>query len=383
VRRPPLLAAAAAAGLALLLATGREAAAHKPSDAYLRLAVGPGGAVSGSLDVALRDLELVVGLDGDGDGAVTWGELKARHAAVDAYALSRLALASPGGACALRPTERLVDEHTDGAYAVLRFEAACPAPAGRLSLRYGLLFDVDPTHRGLVTVSDAGGTRATVLSPDRPEVSLEASAARSAELGRYLRLGLEHIAFGYDHLLFLLVLLLPAVYRRDAAGAREPVPSWPRALVDVAKILTAFTVAHGISLAAAVTGLVEPPARLVESAIAATIVLAALDNLRPFLPADRWLVALGFGLVHGLGFAAALGPLDLPAPDLAVALLGFNLGIEAGQAALALPFLAAAYPLRTFVLYARGILPLGSAAAAVLAGLWLVDRAFAVAVAPF
>ena len=223
-----------------------------------------------------------------------------------------------------------------------------------------------------------------MLSPDRPEIALEASAApRSAELARYLHLGLEHIAFGYDHLLFLLVLLLPAVYRRDPSGAREPVPSWRRALVDVAKILTAFTVAHGASLAAAVAGLVELPTRLVESAIAATIVLAALDNLRPFLPANRWLVALGFGLIHGLGFAAALGPLDLPPPDLAVALLGFNLGIEAGQAAVALPFLAAAYPLRTFVLYARGVLPVGSAAALVLAVLWLVDRAFAVALVPF
>ena len=366
-----------------LLAAG-PAAAHKPSDAYLRLALGPGG-VRGSLDVALRDLELVVGLDGDGDGAVTWGELKARHPAIDAYVLSRLALASPGGACALRPVERLVDDHADGAYAVLRFAADCPSAGGRLTLRYGLLFDVDPTHRGLLSVSDAGGgVRTTVLSPDRPEATLEASGRTwPAAFGRYFAHGLEHIAFGYDHLLFLLVLLLPAVYRRDPGGGLRPVPSWGRALAEVAKILTAFTVAHGLSLTAALTGLVEPPARLVETAIAATVVLTALDNLRPYLPASRWLIAFGFGLIHGLGFAAALGPLDLPPLDLAVALLGFNLGIEAGQVAVALPFLGAAYPLRGFVLYARGVLPVGSAAALVLAGLWLVDRAFAVAIVPF
>ena len=166
------------AGVLLLFpGAGREAAAHKASDAYLRVAVpGPDGVVSGALDVALRDLELVVGLDGDGDGAVTWGELKARHPAIDAYVLSRLTLASPGGACALRPVERLVDDHADGAYAVLRFAADCPPPGGRLTLRYGLLFDVDPTHRGLLSVSDAGGgVRTTVLSPDRPEAALEAS----------------------------------------------------------------------------------------------------------------------------------------------------------------------------------------------------------------
>jgi len=370
------------AGLLVLLAAG-PAAAHKGSDAYLRLAVGADGGVTGSLDVALRDLEFVVGLDGDGDGVVTWGELKARHRAIDAYALSRLALASEGGACTLRPLEHLVDTHTDGAYDVLRFAADCPAPADRLTLRYGLLFDVDPTHRGLLSVSDAGGTRTEVLSPDRPEVALEAAGGRLAELGRFLALGLEHIAYGYDHLLFLLVLLLPAVFRRDPGGAWVPVARWTQAVLDVLKILTAFTLAHALSLTAAVTGLVELPTRLVESAIAATIVLTALDNLWPYLPRARWLITFGFGLVHGLGFAAALGPMDLPPLDLAVALLGFNLGVEAGQVAVTLPFLALAYPLRALALYARGLLPAGSAAALVLAGVWFVSRAFAIRIVPF
>jgi hypothetical protein len=368
-------------GLLVLLAAG-PAAAHKSSDAYLRLALEPGG-IRGSLDVALRDLDLAVGLDGDGDGAVTWGELKARHRAIDAYALSRLALASEGGACALRPLEHLVDTHTDGAYDVLRFAADCPAPADRLTLRYGLLFDVDPSHRGLLSVSDAGGTRTEVLSPDRPEVALGAAGGRPAELGRFLALGLEHIAYGYDHLLFLLVLLLPAVFRRDPGGAWVPVARWTQAALDVLKILTAFTLAHALSLTAAVTGLVELPTRLVESAIAATIVLTALDNLWPYLPRARWLITFGFGLVHGLGFAAALGPMDLPPLDLAVALLGFNLGVEAGQVAVTLPFLALAYPLRSLALYARGLLPAGSAAALVLAGVWFVSRAFAVRIVPF
>jgi hypothetical protein len=369
------------AGLLVLLAAG-PAAAHKSSDAYLRLALEPGG-IRGSLDVALRDLDLAVGLDGDGDGAVTWGELKARHRAIDAYALSRLALASEGGACTLRPLEHLVDTHTDGAYDVLRFAADCPAPADRLTLRYGLLFDVDPSHRGLLSVSDAGGTRTEVLSPDRPEVALEATGGRLAELARFLALGLEHIAYGYDHLLFLLVLLLPAVFRRDPGGAWVPVARLGQAALDVLKILTAFTLAHALSLTAAVTGLVELPTRLVESAIAATIVLTALDNLWPYLPRARWLITFGFGLVHGLGFAAALGPMDLPLVDLAVALLGFNLGVEAGQVAVTLPFLALAYPLRSLALYARGLLPAGSAAALVLAGVWFVSRAFAIRIVPF
>ena len=125
------------------------------------------------------------------------------------------------------------------------------------------------------------------------------------------------------------------------------------------------------------------PSRLVESAIAATILLAALDNLRPFLPGRRWQVAFAFGLIHGLGFASALGPIDLPPLAFASALLGFNLGIEAGQILVALLFLAAARPLREVAPLARTLLPAGSLAAMAVAGLWLVDRALALGVAPF
>lgn len=366
----------------MLLAAG-PAAAHKPSDAYLRLSIDPGGTHQGTLDIALRDLELVVGLDLDFDGAITWGELKARHAAIAAYVQSRLVLTTPGGRCRLDPLEHLVDAHADGTYAVLRFQAECPAAGRGLSLRYGLMFDLDPTHRGLLTVSEAGRVSTSVLSPEQAEFVLGAPSAGVAAFGSFFDLGVEHLVFGFDHLLFLLVLLLPAAYRRQPGSGWEPVAGWSPAAFDIAKILSAFTIAHGISLAAATTGVVDLPTRPVETAIAATIVLAAIDNLRQYLPGKRWLIAFGFGLIHGLGFASALGPMELPPLDLAVALLGFNLGIEAAQLAIALAFLAAAYPLRAFGLYARGLLPAGSAAALVLASLWLIDRAFAVDLAPF
>jgi hypothetical protein len=362
--------------LGLTLLAAGPAAAHKPSDAYLRLVIDPGEAPHGSLDIALRDLELVVGLDGNGDGTITWGELKARRAAIVAYVQSRLIL-DRLGRCELLPVEQLVDTHTDGTYAVLRFVAACPASAGPLTLRYRLLFDVDPMHRGLLTVSRAGATTTAVLSPDQPEIALETPQTRPAAFRAFFALGVEHIAFGVDHLLFLLVLLLPAGYVRVAGGGWEPVTGWTSAAIEIVKVLTAFTVAHGISLAAATITAVDLPTRLVESAIAATIVLAALDNVWPCLPGKRWMIVFGFGLIHGLGFASALEPLALPPAGLAVALLGFNLGIEAVQVALALCFLAAAGSLQTLGLQARGLLPVGSAAALLLACFWFVDRAFA------
>ena len=126
-------------GFALLAGT---AWGHKPSDSYLALEV-DGSTVRGQWDVALRDLEHAIGLDADGDGAITWGELRAKHAEIAAYAFARLAL--PG--CAIKPLAHLVDHHSDGAYAVLQFSADCGAAAAReLEVKYTLFADLDPTH---------------------------------------------------------------------------------------------------------------------------------------------------------------------------------------------------------------------------------------------
>ncbi len=198
-----------------------------------------------------------------------------------------------------RDRELLIDRHTDGAYAVLRLAADCPGP-GPLHLRYALLFDRDPSHRGLLSVTAGGTVSSAVLSPEAPEVTLDPALPPASGLPAFFVLGFEHISHGLDHLLFLLVILLPLASGQRVGGDRPALAAF--------KILTAFTVAHGLSLALAVLGVVALPSRLVESAIAATIVLAALDNLRPFLPGRRWQVAFGFGLIHGLGFASALGP---------------------------------------------------------------------------
>ena len=366
----------------LLLATG-PAAAHKPSDAYLRLALGPGAAPHGSLDVALRDLELVVGLDGNGDGAITWGELKARHAAIAAYVQSRLVLDTPGGPCELRRSSTSSTPIRTAPMRSCASSADCPAAAGGLTLRYGLLFDVDPMHRGLLTVSGAGAVSTAVLSPDRPEIALEGRRGAIRGFGPFFTLGLEHIAFGFDHLLFLLVLLLPAVYRRAPGGGWLPVTGWSPAAIEIVKVLTAFTLAHGISLAAATTGMVDLPARLVESAIAATIVLAALDNIWPCLPAptlaDR--VRLRPDPRARLRQRArAARPAAARPRDRAARLQPRHRG-RSGRGRAALPrrrLLAAdARPTRA------GLLPVGSAAALVLACFWFIDRAFAGALTPF
>ena len=121
--------------------------AHKPSDSYLTLRV-DGERIEGQWDIALRDLDFALGLDANGDGDITWGEVKAKHAEIAAYALSRLRLGPSNAPCSTQVSEHLIDDHSDGAYAVLRFVATCAAAPKALSVDYRLLFDVDPQHRG-------------------------------------------------------------------------------------------------------------------------------------------------------------------------------------------------------------------------------------------
>jgi hypothetical protein len=366
------------AALALLLLAPAASLAHKPSDAYLTLAP-EGDAVAARLDVALRDLEQAVGLDADGDGRITWGELRARADDVDAYVLGRLELAGGGGRCPARVIGREVDRHADGAYAVLRLRAECAPGAQALRLRYALLFDLDPQHRGLVRWGGADGARSAILAADRRTLTLDPEPpAPGRELLAWAREGVRHIAEGFDHLLFVTSLLLPAALRRERGGW-VPRPALRPALAEVARVVTAFTAAHSLSLGAAALGLVSLPSRGVESAIAASVVVAAANNVVPLWSGRAWQVALGFGLVHGLGFASVLAELGFARGPLAARLLGFNLGVEAGQLAVVACLLPILHGLRTAPWYRRLALPVLSCAIAALAACWLAERSLGVA----
>lgn len=359
----------------LLVLVAGSALAHKPSDSYLRLQV-EGASIEGRWDIALRDLHALIGLDGDGDGAITWRELQARRPAVAEAAMGGLSVRAGDAACGIQATDLAVVDHADGSYAVLSLEGQCPAPIRELTLDYDFLFDLDPTHRGLVNLA-FGGTRSAILSPEQSHVVFTAEQAGAVRLfGRYLREGAWHIWAGIDHMLFLVCLLLPAVLRR-VGGAWVPVDSGRRAFIDILKIVTAFTLAHALSLTAATLDWLRPPTRWVEAAVAATIVFAAINNLRPLVRLERlWWVAFGFGLIHGAGYASVLGSLGLPAGTMAVALLGFNLGVEGGQILIAVLVIPLAFAARRQGWYRHGIVVPGSVIIALLAGLWLVQRLF-------
>jgi hypothetical protein len=349
--------------------------AHKPSDSYLSLSI-QNDHIEGQWDIALRDLADAIGLDSDGDGQLTWGEVRNKHGEIGAYALSRLALSADQQACTTQVLEQLIDHHTDGAYSVLRFRANCGEPIERLAVDYRLLFDIDAQHKGLLRLTQGGQTSTAIFSRESPAQEFSvAKRSRWNEGIQFIHEGIWHIWLGFDHVLFLLALLLPAVLIRvqgrwQAAGDFASV-GW-----NVVSIVTAFTVAHSLTLTLAALDIIQLPSRLVESIIAASVVLAGLGNLYPMMTSRRWMVAFGFGLIHGFGFAAVLTDLGLPQDSLLLNLISFNVGVEIGQLAIVAAFLPLAYLLRRSWSYPRLVLTGGSLAVIAIALVWFAERAF-------
>jgi len=389
--------------LALWLAADL-AGAHKASDSYLQITAAT-GRLDVRWDIALRDLDVALDLDSDADGKLTWGEVRAAWPRIEGYALPRLAI----GGCPLASVGRGLERRNDGAYAVLMLRSACTLPAGSPRISYGLFADVDPTHRGIAKVQRAGqAVRLSVLEPTVAMAGAASSLGSTAEAasgvatssstalssadvpsratsahGRweFLLEGMRHILTGYDHVLFLLCLLLPSVMRRVPPGW-QPVERLGQAVWPVVGIVSAFTVAHSITLGLAALKLVSLTPAFIEPAIAATIVLAALDNVLPIFPVRRVVVAFFFGLIHGFGFAGVLAELNLPRADFAWALLQFNLGIEVGQLAIVAAATTALFALRGWRGYPKFVIGAGSALAIAIGVVWLIERIGNVSILP-
>jgi len=373
----------------LLLSTlaSWPAIAHKSSDAYLQLSSSPAG-LAVRVDVALRDLDVALDLDANTDGRLTWGEVKARWPAIEAYVAQGVEVAQ----CPLHPTGRGLERRSDGTYAVVNLASDCQ-PRAEPAIRYGLMRGIDATHRGIAKIEIAGQPPVVrVLDPGRafgPTPSTPTIDRTSADQGKapapsataFLREGVLHILTGYDHVLFLLCLLLPAAMRRTPKGW-QPVSGLKEAVLPVFGIVTAFTLAHSITLGLAASGRVSLPSSFIEPAIAVTIILAALDNIVPVFRGRRAVVAFAFGLIHGFGFAGALAELDLPTSAFAWALLQFNAGLELGQLMIVIVACTPLYLVRANPRYPAWVIRGGSAAAILVGALWFVERTADVAILP-
>jgi len=422
--------AAPAVVLGIALLCPGLAHAHKPSDSYLTLTAREAGVVELQWHVALRDLDGELQLDANDDGQLSWGEVRQRWAALQGFVRPHLQLKVGEQACQALDApwpdnpvpQPALATHTDGRYAVFSWRERCPlagvAGWAGVDVDYLLFALTDPTHRGIVRWRSQPGQGAgrelgvAVLGAQQPKQHLswpempiasglaadkaapdahaaghapahrdadepwrEQAAAATQTVRRMVAEGVHHIADGTDHVLFLVSLLLVSVWRRDAGASRwSPREDARSVLTEVLRLVTAFTVAHSITLGLAAYGVLTPPSRWVESLIAASVLVAALDNLWPLLRGPRWAVVFAFGLVHGFGFAGAMQDLGLSAQALAWPLLGFNIGVELGQLMLVAAVLPVAFWLRRMPAYRWAVVAPASAAIAALALIWLIER---------
>lgn len=383
-RSAGLAAALAAALVTALVAWPGLAAAHQASIAHSTVRVQPGQSAA--------DYELVLSAASASEilalpqgTPLTTAHVVRGQAALLAYAHQRIAIGDGVHACAPAAGAAHV-RHEPTGDVVLAWRIECPAALATLVLDYQLFFDRDPLHRGLARIQHGDQAVLAELTAAQRQFRWDLGEPPPATGLAFVQSGVEHIVFGFDHIAFLLALLLAVAVQRPPGmrtgwQTRGLGQSWRR----TALIVTSFTLAHSLTLIAASLGWIALDSRLVECVIAASIVFVAIENiLRPDAP-HRYLVTFAFGLMHGLGFASMLAEL-LPPSGVVVPLLLFNAGVELGQLAIVvvlLPLLCLGVRLTGARTYRLVFLPFGSAILATLGALWLIERVFEITILGF
>lgn len=302
--------------LAVLLGMLRPAEAHEVNLVTARVALGPDRAVSIELGLKGSDVDRLIGVriyDLRQD-AVDPAAVEAAKSAILAYMSTHLAVTGGAKPCVAGNAAILAD----GDGIVYRNGFACADAAGDIIYRSTVLTEKDPAARQIVLIAQGRSEAQALLDAGNTTVTLSAAPPSLwSTMHRYVVTGIEHIFLGYDHVAFLVAVVL-----------------WARRLLPVVKIVTAFTIAHSITLSLAALDVLVIPSRIVEPAIAASIVFVAVENFFSRNVDARWRVAFLFGLIHGFGFAGVLREIGLPPNAAAPALAAFNIGVEIGQVAI-------------------------------------------------
>jgi hypothetical protein len=349
--------------------------AHAQSTSYLIIDVPTGdspGRVPVRWDLSVHDLIWSVFIDADYDGLATWQEIQAARAAIGNAMLAQITVARGGGSCSLSAGDFALTKRGEENLLSVLLQADCPR-AGPLTVGGPLFMTGDASQRVMLTAHRGEVMFSSVLSTVTPTWTEPAQPSAWASFARFVGQGIWHVLIGYDHIAFVLLLLLPSVMR-PVDGRWQGAAGFAPVTRDIVTIVTAFTLAHSITLALAVTGTLVLPARPIEVAIAASIAVAGLLNLMPALSGWRLPLAFGFGFVHGFGFANALSEIDAQGTALLPLLAGFNIGVEVAQLGIVAVVLPLIYMARRKRWYGSGVLPLGSCALGAAGVVWMVQR---------
>ncbi len=335
-----------------------------------------------TLDFESDNLDQFIELDTNDNGLISWSELKDKKDEIVRLVLPHIKLTSNGKICGKKLTDFEVHRRVHQSYIILNIDLDCELE-NDLSLHYDLFFDVDRTQKLFVQLKDKNSSNPMVISSRKQDIKLDVEKGSLFKTFiNFLVEGIWHIWIGFDHILFLLMLLIPSVVY-FVNKKLIPEKSLKITLIKILKIVTAFTLAHSITLALSVLDVVEVNSRYVEIAIALSVLFTALNNLFLFFTSRTWILAFSFGLIHGFGFATVLKEMTLKSSELIGSLLGFNLGVEIGQMVIVLTLIPLIYFSRKTKFY-RYILLYGfSILTAIISILWAYERYYNISILPF
>jgi hypothetical protein len=358
--------------IALALLTACDAHAHATGASYLRMVAEEGVRLAATWDIAAADLELPLQLDADANGEFSADEIDAKRALISRFATQRLVIGRGDADCRLMPRSVTTTQRSDQAYVSLALDAECEAADGPLDIQTSLFFG-SPGYSLLLDAQTPHGRFGGALTMAADAWAEPPTSSWAGTLVRFLSAGIWHVAIGYDHVAFLLLLLLPSVLHGSRSGWAAA-SNLREVAGDLARIVTAFTVAHSVTLGLAATGTVHVPTQPIEVAIAGSIVIAGLLNLCPAGAGWRLRLAFAFGLVHGFGFANALSESGAGEARLLPMLAGFNLGVEVAQLAIVALTLPVLWRLSRTQQYSRHMMPALSVATAITGAVWFANR---------
>jgi hydrogenase/urease accessory protein HupE len=345
--------------LVALLGHAASVLAHTTSISYSNIQVTDQSLVY-TLEVSPHDLAVLIGLAGPQDALLPLDAFVGAQSRLANAIRAGIAVTNDGVVCPATSVD--LDDTTYPEMLRLITSYVCGAPLGSLTITFQLFFQLDPVHKNLGKVEYHDRLETFLLSAHLRQFTFNVSTPQVpgfvVRIWQFLCLGVEHILIGYDHILFLLALIL------TGGGMRH-----------LMKIVTAFTIAHSLTLILATLGVVELPSRMVESVIALSITYVAVENFFMTQFPRRWIVAFVFGLVHGFGFYGVLRDLQLPQQGLLLSLGAFNLGVEVGQ----LMIVTLGYPALVLFVGQRWRSPVVYTLSLVIGGLglyWFVNRAF-------
>lgn len=372
--------------VAFFLFFSTSVSAHSRGESYLFMSLGKDGVGTARFEFHKEDLKKILNIElAEGASDAVINHAKKTAPKVHDYIRQNFSMQGDGQSPKLDFTQVTLLAETDK-FVQYHFKAYFDPLPTILTFNYNIFYENNRLHRGLFLLNYNPITdthypeehTALIFNPSSEVHTLDLRETIPSLLSPrdFVWQGILHIWIGIDHILFLVVLLLPSVLKREDKKWK-PSPTFVKSGIRIIEIVTLFTVAHSITLGLAALDYISLSSRFVESMIAVSIIAVALNNIFPKFRESTWFIIFGFGLFHGLGFASVMADIPFRMQDLWKVIIAFNVGVEIGQIVVVLFCFGILYAIRKTSFYIPVVLRAGSFLAAILAAVWFIERAFA------